>query len=154
VSPFGRHVITVLLSLGLLPASGYTLERPESATDVAQNYLLFCGGCHGDGGRGVPHKVPALAGKIGRYLRVDGGREFLVRVPGVANSQLSDAAAAAVMNLCLEKFTAPAERAGVAPYTASDIATARRQPMLEVERMRHVLLAQAGVSDAEIAGDY
>ena len=149
-----RHAIAAALAMTLLPVSGHALERPESATNVAQNYVLFCGGCHGDGGRGVPHKVPALAGKIGRYLHVDGGREFLIRVPGVANSQLSDAAAAAVMNLCLEKFTAPAERAGVAPYTAADIAAARRQPMLEVERVRHALLAQAGVSDAEIAVDY
>ncbi len=149
-----RHAIAVLLSTTLLPVAGHALERPESATNVAQNYVLFCGGCHGDAGRGVPHKVPALAGKIGRYLHVDGGREFLIRVPGVANSQLSDAAAAAVMNLCLEKFTAPAERAGIAPYTAADIAAARRQPMLEVERVRHALLAQAGVGDAEIAVDY
>jgi mono/diheme cytochrome c family protein len=150
-----RHAIAVLLAVTLLPASaGQALERPESATNVAQNYVLFCGGCHGEAGRGVPHKVPALAEKIGRYLRVEGGREFLVRVPGVANSQLSDAAAAAVMNLCLEKFAAPVERAGVAPYTAADIAAARRQPMLEVERVRHALLAQAGVSDAEIAVDY
>ncbi len=149
-----RHAIAVLLSTTLLPVAGHALERPESATNVAQNYVLFCGGCHGDAGRGVLHKVPALAGKIGRYLHVDGGREFLIRVPGVANSQLSDAAAAAVMNLCLEKFTAPAERAGIAPYTAADIAAARRQPMLEVERVRHALLAQAGVGDAEIAVDY
>lgn len=149
-----RHAITALLAMALLPSRGHALERPESATNVAQNYLLFCGGCHGDAGRGVPHKVPALAGKIGRFLRVDGGREFLIRVPGVANSQLSAAATAAVMNLCLEKFTTPAERAGVTPYTAADIASARRQPMLEVERVRHALLTRAGVSDDEIAVDY
>jgi len=149
-----RRVVMSVLALGLLPACGHALERPESATNVAQNYVLFCGGCHGEGGRGVPHKVPALAGKIGRFLGVDGGREFLIWVPGVANSQLSDAGTAAVMNLCLEKFTAPAERAGVAPYTAADIAAARRRPMLEVERVRHALLAKAGVSDAEIVVDY
>ena len=70
-----RHAIAVLLSTTLLPVAGHALERPESATNVAQNYVLFCGGCHGDAGRGVPHKVPALAGKIGRYLHVDGGRQ-------------------------------------------------------------------------------
>ena len=151
--PAIRAPALVLATLLVVPAAG-ALERPESATDVAQNYVLFCGGCHGDGGRGVIHKVPALAGKIGRFLHVEGGREFLIRVPGVANSQLSDGAAAAVMNLCLEKFVAPAERAGVLPYTAGEIAAVRRQPLIEVERTRRVLLKQAGVSDAEVAADY
>ena len=142
------------LSLAWLPLPATALERPESQTDVAQNYLLFCGGCHGDGGLGVPHKVPALAGKIGRFLHVEGGREFLIRVPGVANSQLSPAGTAAVMNLCLEKFATPDERAGIPPYTPAEIAAVRRQPMIEVERVRHALLTRAGVTDSEITADY
>jgi hypothetical protein len=149
-----RHALAALLATALVPLAAHSLERPESATDVAQNYVLFCAGCHGEAGRGVPHKVPALAGKIGRFLHVDGGREFLIRVPGVANSQLSDGAAAAVMNLCLEKFASPADRAGVKPYSAAEIAAARRQPLVEVERARRALLAKAGVSDAEFSADY
>ena len=144
----------LLALMALVPPTAAALERPESTNDVAQNYLLFCGGCHGDGGRGVPHKVPALAGKIGRFLHVEGGREFLIRVPGVANSQLSPAGAAAVMNLCLEKFATPEERAGVLPYTATEIAAVRRQPMIEVEHVRRVLLTKAGVTEAEILADY
>jgi hypothetical protein len=150
----GGYRVWLILAALLVPAAAGALERLESTTNVAQNYVLFCGGCHGQGGTGVPHKVPALAGKIGRFLRVPGGREFLVRVPGVANSQLSPEATAAVMNLCLEKFTTPAERSGVAPYTADEVRAARREPMISVERMRFSLLARAGVSAAEIAADY
>jgi hypothetical protein len=148
------YLLAALLAAALMPVGASALERPESASNVAQNYLLFCGGCHGDAGTGVPHKVPALAGKVGRFLRVEGGREFLLRVPGVANSQLSPGAVAAVMNLCLEKFTSPLERSGVAPYTAGEVQQARRQPMISVERTRQVLLTRAGVSAAEIAADY
>ena len=59
--------------------------------------MLFWGGCDGVDGRGVAHRVPPLSGALGRFLRVDGGRELLLRFPGVANSALSDAGLAAVM---------------------------------------------------------
>lgn len=144
-----RLVAAVLLVLAMAPVSA--LERPESK-DVAQNYLLFCGGCHGDAGRGVPHKVPVLNGELGRFLRVEGGREFLLRVPGVANSQLSDAALTDVLNLCIEKFAAGGRGTSFIPYTVPEMTAARRQPLLSVAKARRELLLKAGASESEAAG--
>ncbi len=141
------------LVLALATAHVAALERPES-TNTAQNYLLFCGGCHGDGGHGVPHKVPALNGAIGRFLTVDGGREFLLRVPGVANSQLSDAALTAVMNLCIDKFADSGRGTNFRPYSVAEVTAARRQPLLAVSQARRVLLRKAGVAESELAADY
>jgi len=146
-----RFLALLILVLSALPVAA--LERPESK-DVAQNYLLFCGGCHGDAGRGVPHKVPVLNGSMGRYLKVDGGREFLMRVPGVANSQLSDGALTAVMNLCIDKFADGGRGTDFKPYTVAEVAAARRHPLLSVSRTRRELLLKAGVSEAEITENY
>jgi mono/diheme cytochrome c family protein len=134
-----------LLALLALPA--YALERPESA-DVAQNYVLFCAGCHGPNGQGAPGKVPALAGRLGKFLTVEGGRSFLLQVPGVRNSQLSSAAVAAVMNQCVERFATADEAQGFVPYRANEVDAARREPLLAMRVRRTELLQRAGVVDA------
>jgi mono/diheme cytochrome c family protein len=126
------------------------LERPESS-NVAQNYLLFCGGCHGADGRGVAHRVPPLNGALGRFLRVDGGRELLLRFPGVANSALSDAALAEVMNWCLATFAGPERPAALAPYSAADVRAARASPALNIRRSRAELMRRLGLPDDEAA---
>jgi len=128
------------------------LERMPT-DDVAQNYTLFCAGCHGETGVGVPHKIPRLAGRLGLYLQVEGGRDFILRVPGVANSQLDAARLAAVMNRAVARF-APERLVTFQPYTAAEIQSARQRPLVGVERERTRLLRAAGVDDATIAAEY
>ena len=63
----------------------------DSGTDLArQNYILNCQGCHLADGTGFRGKVPKMAGFVGYFLHVDGGREFIVQVPGAANAPISD----------------------------------------------------------------
>jgi cytochrome c553 len=133
------------------PVAG-ALERPESS-NAAQNYLLFCGGCHGLAGTGVPHRVPALKDTIGRFLRADGGRELLLRFPGVVNSQLSDAALAEVMNWCVARFAGPDAPTDLHPYSAEEVRAARAIPPLNTQRSRSELMRRLGLS-ADEAADY
>ena len=50
------------------------------------NYMLNCQGCHAvDDGRGL-NDIPAMADFVGKFLTVDGGRAYLVQVPGSANA--------------------------------------------------------------------
>jgi len=64
--------------------------RPRRHERPALDYAVTCQGCHRADGAGTPGTVPALAGSVGKFLRVPGGREFLVRVPGVAQAPLDD----------------------------------------------------------------
>ena len=132
------------VAVTLAPAAGAS-ERPESGS-VAQNFLLFCAGCHGRDGAGVPGRVPPLRDSLSRLLGVEGGREFLLRVPGVANSALSDAALAAVMNWCVRQFAGEQVAARQPAYTAAELAAARRAPLLAMRRTRRELLERAGVA--------
>jgi hypothetical protein len=139
-----RRVPAAILGtlLGAAPAAG-ALERPESA-NVEQNYLLFCAGCHGVDGTGVPHKVPALRSSLGRFLRVNGGRELLLSFPGVVNSALSDAALADVMNWCVAKFAGAERPADLRPFSVAEVHAARAIPVLNVHRSRRDLMQRLG----------
>jgi hypothetical protein len=104
------------------------------------DYALECQGCHRADGTGTPGSVPPLAGSVADFLRVAGGREFLVRVPGVAQAPLDDAALAAVINWMLARFDRADVPAGFVAYGAEEVGRLRRSPLTDVERVRAELV--------------
>jgi len=127
----------LLLSLALLAAS-----VPAAATDrVRVDYMLSCQGCHLDNGRGFPERgVPDMDGFVGNFLKVPGGREFLVRVPGSAQSQLPDDRLAEVLNMILTTFSPAQLPSDFVPYTAAEVRRLRAQPLVDVARTREELV--------------
>ena len=113
-----------------------------AAADPALDYTLNCQGCHRADGAGTPGSVPPLAGSVARFLAVPGGLEYLVRVPGVSQAGLDDAALADVLNWMVERFDREHVPAGFARYTAAEVGPLRKQPLTEVERVRAELLAR------------
>ena len=107
---------------------------------MALDYAVTCQGCHRADGAGTPGTVPALAGSVGRVLRVPGGREFLVRVPGVAQAPLDDAALAAVLNWMLERFGRNDVPKDFVPYGVAEVGRLRQRPLTDVEGARRELL--------------
>src|SRR5438552_2061097 len=101
---------------------------------------FLCACCGGSQNTCPPGTERALAGSVGRFLRVPGGREFLVRVPGVAQAPLDDAALAAVLNWMLERFGRDDVPKGVVPYAAAEVGRLRRRPLTDVEGARRQLL--------------
>jgi hypothetical protein len=95
-----RHSQMMALLMGLL------LAQLVSAGSPRINYLLHCSGCHLPGAEGNPPNVPTLHHELGRMMNVHEMREYLVRVPGSAQSALSDADLAAVVNWLLIEFNA------------------------------------------------
>jgi len=67
-------------------------------------YMMECQGCHlADGGGGI-NSIPALRNNVAKFPGVPGGREYLVQLPGVALSSLSDPDLTAVLNWMLTEF--------------------------------------------------
>lgn len=125
---------------GLLAAGGAAAESPQIL------YMLHCQGCHLADGSGKPGEVPALAGSLGRFLGVDGGRAYLVQVPGSAHSPLSDAELASVLNWMLQAF-GPEDAAGErVPYGASEVARYRASPLVDVVATRAELVRRIGLA--------
>ena len=130
-----RHPLTKLLVLLCLPFAA----AMASAATPQFNYLLHCGGCHIEDGSGMGDIVPDLNKDMGYFASTAEGRSYLVRVPGAAQSPLSDSDLAELMNWMLRTFSAAD---APAPYTEAEITTHRRTPMHDVQRVRKVLLEQ------------
>jgi hypothetical protein len=126
------------LALTLAAHSAPAVGGPEL------DYTLECAGCHRADGAGTPGSVPALRDSVARFLAVPGGRDYLARVPGVAQAPLDDAALAAVLNWMLDHFDHAHVPAGFVPYTAEEVGRRRKQPLLNVEAERKRLVDARG----------
>jgi mono/diheme cytochrome c family protein len=113
----------------------------SSTRDPALDYDLNCRGCHRADGSGTDGAVPALAGSVARFLSVPGGREYLTRVPGVAQSVLDDAALAALLNWLLLRFDPQHVPISFVPFTAAEMAAHRDEPLVRTTETRQRLLA-------------
>jgi hypothetical protein len=130
------HAVAALLLCGFGAASsGATASPPR------QDYVLHCMGCHRADGSGAPERVPPLAG-VARFLRVPGGRAFLIQVPGVAHAPLDDAAVAALLEWMLRAFDPDGVPGDHVPYTAEEVARHRATPLLDADATRRALLAE------------
>jgi hypothetical protein len=112
------------------------------ATEPVQfDYMMNCQGCHLSNGEGFPaHNVPSVKDHMGKFLNVKGGREFLIRVPGSAQSDLDDERLTAVINWMLVTFSAAELPRDYAPYTVDEVSRLRQNPLIEVRSARKVLM--------------
>lgn len=120
---------------------------------VRADYVLQCAGCHRVDGRGSsPHGIPDFRQSVGAFTHLPAGREYLIRVPGAAHSQLSNAELAAVLNWVLGEFSAAQLPADFTPYTEEEVAAARPNRYDDVVPVRHKLaetLSSMGFSLSE-----
>ena len=117
------------------------LTTTAAADDEARtNYLLHCRGCHMPNGAGVPPYVPTLIDELGRIVATPKGREYVVRVPGVSQANLSDADLAVVLNWVLTEFNAETLPRDFTPYSASEVAAARAKVLPDPLGYRQALV--------------
>lgn len=133
---------------GLAFAEGNAPVRPpppgvEDARRAKSDYLLNCMGCHGETGVGFHPNVPSMRGPMAKFARTPDGRAYLMRIPGVTQTSLTPERVAEVLNWSLHEFNSAADVAGIRPFTADEIAAARKQPLLEVVETRAKLASQA-----------
>ena len=131
IAGFLGAVTMLLVCAAAMPACA---ESPQNL------YTLNCWGCHRANGEGVAGTAPPLI-NAADFLRVGGGREYLIRVPGVSQSMLDDADTAVVMNWVLETFSKGRMPADFQPFTAGEIHHARAEPHLfDITEIRTQLL--------------
>lgn len=116
---------------GSTPAGIPRFSRPQS------NYLLGCGGCHGENGTSNSKLVPELRGQVGFFLNTPEGREYLVRLPNVAFSVMSDQELADVLNFMVFQIGGDSVPPHTEPYTSAEVGKLRRQPLNEVSLVRY-----------------
>jgi mono/diheme cytochrome c family protein len=138
-----RHVVVMAVTAAItawlitaLPALAATNYTPKV------NYILHCQGCHLTDGAGTAGKVPALKDEVGKFLNVNGGRDYLIQVPGTSQSPMTDSEVAEVLNWILENFDAAHIPDDFVPFTTQEVSAVRLQPLTDVAVVRENLLAK------------
>ena len=141
-----RHLALVLsLAFPAGPAAGseYAPGQPlDRFAGAKADFAFRCKGCHGFAGQGTPGHVPRLAGFVGLFTHLPEGRDYLMRVPGVARARLDDARLAAVLNWMLATYGGGDVAPGFAPFTAGEVGAVRRRPLLSRGDIRQRLVGQ------------
>lgn len=126
--------LLLLVSWAAVCAGTARAEEPEVA------YWLQCAGCHRFDGQGLPPEIPSLVDIPGRLEALPGGREYLVRLPGVAQAALDDEHLAAVLNYVLTTFSAETLSDGFRPFDAAEVGRFRTHVLANpLERRAQIL---------------
>ena len=120
----------------------------------AQDYMLYCMGCHGSEAQGVPGKVPPLAHSLGKFMRTNAGRNYILRVPGAQNSVLSDEQLAAVLNWLAKTYSADDLLADTSWFTTAEVSALRHQPLAAVLDARREVVRGLAASGAAPPAQY
>lgn len=136
----------LLFALTAIPVA----RGSETLSPERLDWMLNCQGCHLADGSGSPGLVPPVKNFASRFLDVGGGREFLVQVPGVATSPLTDKAIARLMNWMLREFDPDHLPHDFRPYTEAEIARLRKNPLREdLTLLREQLVAEIALRASE-----
>ena len=126
--------------LGLALLAG----TPAQAYEPRINYMLACQGCHGPDGRGEPGRVPSIRATVAPLSGFEAGRRYLLEVPGVALSMLSDQDLAALLNWMIPAFGG-IEPAQFRAFTAAEVGRYRHRPLVAISATRARLMRRLQV---------
>lgn len=112
--------------------------------DLAKaDYVEHCAGCHGVQGLSAPAKLPELRGRVGYMMCTPATRAYLLRLPNIAKSRLSDNQQLAdMLNFMIFGIGGQSVLPGTKPFTAKEVGYERQFALtsasLVAERKRHV----------------
>jgi hypothetical protein len=107
------------------------------------NYQLRCMGCHLADGSGQPGRVPSIRRSLVLFSASPRGRDYVVRVPGVAQSPLSDEDTALLLNWMARNLSDVGVSPSFVDYSETEIHRLRSHPLVQVSAIRARLLKAA-----------
>ncbi len=132
------HLIQ-LFAIALLASSFYAKAEINDQRAYF-HYQMYCQGCHTPlaMGRG---DVPRINDFIGNFLEVEGGREYLIQVPGSANAALSDTHLAELLNWMILEYGGESVPSKFIPYSESEVHLLRQNALFETITIRKKLVS-------------
>ena len=105
------------------------ISLPE-LTGPQSDYVEHCSGCHGMQGNSAPAEIPVLRDRVGYFMCTKEGREYLIRLPNVAYSAITDDQELAdMMNFVVFGLGGNSAPKGTKPYTAQEVARLRTRAL-------------------------
>jgi hypothetical protein len=134
------HAQTAPIASQALPG----IHHPEKMQDpefARSSYVEHCAGCHGVAGSSIPANLPELKDRVGWFMCTPESRAYLLRLPNVAHSRITDNETLAdLMNFVVFELGGDSVPAGTKPFTGPELAHERQfalvGPGLKAERMR------------------
>ena len=131
---------------GVAATGARTPALPPEVTDpvlARSDYVEHCGGCHGVDGRSAPAQLPQLRDRVGYFMCTPEARAYLIRLPNVAHSRITDNQQLAdLVNFVVFALGGASTPAGARPFSAEEVAHERKFALssasLKAERARHV----------------
>jgi hypothetical protein len=100
------------------------------------NYQLRCMGCHLPDGSGQSDRVPSVRRSLVLFSATPQGRNYVARVPGVAQSPLSDEETAMLLNWMARNLSDEKVPDNFIAYSAAEIHGLREHPLARVKAIR------------------
>lgn len=137
-----RLIVRLALCLGLLSQWSFAQEMKgvENPAHSRMMYMLHCQGCHLPDGSGAVDRVPNMKNYLGNFLKIEGGRAFLVQVPGSANAPLNNADLAQLLNWMLANFSPELLAQDWPVFTEQEVSNLRPGVLTEVVEHREQLV--------------
>lgn len=135
------------LTVGLLCVSAAFADDHRAQV----NYMLHCQGCHLPGAEGSAGRVPPMNDFVGYFLHSQAGREFLIRVPGVAHAALTDAEVSELMNWLVRRFSKEQLPSEFIPFTDAEVNKLRRDVEQSPDSTRSLILENIAAENPLLA---
>jgi hypothetical protein len=141
-----------LLSALVLAASWPVLAAPAlpelstlpELTGPQSDYVEHCSGCHGMQGNSAPAEIPVLRDRVGYFMCTEEGRDYLIRLPNVAYSAITDNQELAdMMNFVVFGLGGNSAPKGTRPFTAPEVARLRGRALAT----QSLIAARAAIVD-------
>jgi hypothetical protein len=132
------------LLLGLVAVAAIPGVAQEVSPEMLgrSKFIQHCSGCHGLIGRGpgLVSGIPDFQDYVGAFATDDLGRTYVLHVPGVANANLTDNEAAAVMNYVMVTWGGTSLSSGFIRFTAQEVFARRLQLVSDVVLLRRQIV--------------
>ena len=106
-----------------------------------------------DGSGNELARIPDFRGYIGAFAADEDGRTYVLRVPGVVNTSLSDSEISAVINYVMNTWGGSSLRHDFVAFTAQEVEARRARPVADVVSFRRQIVERLHASGIPTA-DY
>ena len=130
VGPYLTLLMVGLAGTAVAQVAGKKILDPVQARS---DYVENCGGCHGIDGDSAPALLPVLRGRTGYFLCDPEARAYLIRLPNVSHSRITDNAELAdLLNYVVFDLGGTSVSASRPPFTAEEVTRERTRTLSDV----------------------
>ncbi|HMH64513.1 MAG TPA: hypothetical protein VK515_02930 [Rhizomicrobium sp.] len=120
------RAIGIAAAFALCASAACAAPALPELTGPQSDYVEHCSGCHGMQGNSAPADIPVLRNRVGYFLCTPEGRDYLIRLPNVAYSAITDNQELAdMMNFVVFGLGGDSAPKGARPFSAAEVARLR-----------------------------